>query len=187
MASLRGVLRKIKKYSPGLQLISKVEKDLPGSMGALINATTAENVSSNPYKQGERSRFDMFAGGERLSRKEENRRIGRAAGTAVGAWFVAPAAGASISATEAASLGVAADSLSATPIEEEVVPGGEADREPIPAVPTKANAAALLEAARGSLDPLTGGRRRRGRASLILTGGEGAGLPTTATKALLGG
>lgn len=37
--------------------------------------------------------------------------------------------------------------------------------------------------ARGAEDAL---RRRRGRAATILTGPQGAGLPTTATKTLLG-
>jgi hypothetical protein len=55
-----------------------------------------------------------------------------------------------------------------------------------PRPPSFENAAAMLEAARGGMDPLTGGRRRRGRAATILTGSEGAGLPNTATKALLG-
>lgn len=189
MASLRGFLRKAIKADPITSKLMKAESKVPGSMGALLTALTVENVSSNPYKKGEASRHDIFAGGTKLSQKESNRRTGRAVGTAFGAWYGAGAAssagvGSGITASEAAALGAASDTLSATPIVEELP--GDTRREPIPRVPTRADAEALLEAARGGLDPLTGGRRRRGRASLILTGDRGAGLPTTATKALLG-
>jgi hypothetical protein len=53
----------------------------------------------------------------------------------------------------------------------------------LPGVPTF-DLAAMMEASRG--DPLSGKRKRKGRAASILTGDEGAGLPTTATKLLLG-
>lgn len=188
MASLRGIFRKLIKHDPVAKTIMKTESKLPGSLGAALASQYAENVSSNPYKKGEASRTDIFAGGTKLSQKESNRRTGRAVGTAVGAWFGAGAAasagvGSGISASEAAALGASADALS---VDVPVIPEVRAEPRETRRPPTRADAQALLEAARGGLDPLTGGRRRRGRASTIFTGTRGAGLPTTAARTLLG-
>ena len=98
MASFRGILRKAKKFvhkvDPVAKAVFDIEKKLPGSAAAGLEAATVENVSSNPYKKGEASRFDIFAGGTELSKSEKNRKLGRAAGTAVAIWFGAGAAGA---------------------------------------------------------------------------------------------
>lgn len=115
MASLRGILRKAVKYDPIAKAVMKTESKLPGSLGAGLTALTAENVSSNPYKSGEASRFDIFAGGTKLSQSEDNRKAGRAIGTAIGLWFGAGALGAGSSgSTGAATSGSTAGGVATT-------------------------------------------------------------------------
>jgi hypothetical protein len=182
MASLRSILRKALKYDPLTAKLVKAEKDVPGSVGAGVTALTAENVSSDPFGP-EQSRWDIFAGGEKLSQDPENRALGRTIGSLFAGWYGAGAAGAGAStqATVAAgavqlSQGAEAANLAQRIADEEgarqreliAVMRGEQSKEPA-AIPL-ADEAAMRRQRRRSMASIM---RRRGRQSTILTGGGG--------------
>ena len=110
MASLRGLVRKALKYDPLTSAVVKLDKNTPGSVGAAVNAFTAENVSSNPFSENN-SRFDMFAGGASLSKNPEARAIGRTVGSFFAGTYGAGALGAS--GTTATAAGVQAAKMTA--------------------------------------------------------------------------
>jgi len=96
MASLRSILKKgfafARKADPLTSKIMENTKDLPGGSGAFRHAIETEGVSNNPYSREGASRWDMWAGGRRLSQNEDARAVGRLVGTALAAYFGAAAA-----------------------------------------------------------------------------------------------
>lgn len=100
MASIRGFIRKALKNDPLTSALVKAEKDVPGSVGSAMTAITEENVSSNPFS-AERSRWDIFAGGDKLSRDPEARATGRVVGSFFAGMYGAGALGAGSSASVA--------------------------------------------------------------------------------------
>jgi hypothetical protein len=180
MASLRGIIRKALKYDPLTKALIKAEKNVPGSVGAAMEALTRENVSSDPYS-ADQSRWDIFAGGAKLSEDPEARATGRAVGTAIGAWFGAGAAGAGTgTAASAAAQGAAlaqgmeaqnvarrlADEEAARQRDFLALMRGEQAKEPA-AIPL-GDEQAMRRMRRRSLASIM---QRRGRQSTILTGG----------------
>ena len=185
MASLRGILRKgrklIRKVDPLTDALLKAEKDVPGSVGSAVEAITVENVSSNPFS-ADRSRFDIFAGGDKLSKDPDARALGRTIGSFFAGWYGAGAMGAGTSAqvtaaASAASLsqGAEASNIAKAIAEEEaarqreliaVMRGEQSEPTAIPL----ADEAAMRRQRRRSVASIA---RRRGRQSTILTGGGG--------------
>jgi len=180
MASLRGLLRKALKNDPLTSALVKAEKDVPGSVGSAMTALTRENVSSNPFS-ADQSRWDIFAGGDKLSQDPDNRALGRTIGSFFAGWYGAGAAGAGASASATAGAGAVqlaqgieaanlaqrlADDEAARQRELIAVMRGEQSKEPA-AIPL-ADEAAQRRMRRRSLASIA---RRRGRQSTILTGG----------------
>jgi hypothetical protein len=193
MASFRGLIKKGLKYDPLTAKLAKAESGIPGSVGAGITALTADNVSSNPYKEGEASRWDIFAGGKDLSKKEENRNIGRTIGTAAALFFTAGAAGASTS----TSAGIAAQGASAVQAQSEAV---IAEREGAAAAKAQQDAFSKsleslrksstgtpsIDEARRRAERSDVMRRRRGRGATLLTGPTGVGQTPVSQRSLIG-
>ena len=192
MASLRGILRKGLKLDPLGSAIIKVEKDLPGSAGAALNALTVENVSSNPYS-AEQSRWDIFAGGEKLSEKESNRQTGRTLGTAAALFFGAGAVGASTS----TSAGIAAQGASAAAgvgaaqiAEREGAAAAQAQQDAftrsLESLRKSSTGSPSIDEARRRAERSDAMRRRRGRSATLLTGPRGVGFTPVSQRTLIG-
>lgn len=193
MASLRGIIRKALKNDPLTSALMKAESKVPGSVGAGLTALTAENVSSNPYKEGEASRWDIFAGGTELSQKEENRQTGRTIGTAAALFFGAGAAGASTS----TSAGIAAQGASSV---SGAMAAQVADREAAAAAQAQQDAftksleqlrkgssgTPSIDEARRRAEQSDAARRRRGRSATLLTGPTGVGATPVSQRTLIG-
>ena len=186
MASLRGLLRKGRKLAGKLDpigaKIADIDKNVPGSAGALLEALTAENVSSNPFST-DRSRWDIFAGGDKLSQDADARALGRSVGSFFAGWYGAGALGATAGTSASAGAGAVqlaqgaeaanlaqelADEEAARQRELLAAMRGEQAEEP-QAIPM-ADEAAMRRQRRRSVASLA---RRRGRQSTILTGGGG--------------
>lgn len=181
MASLRGLIRKALKLDPLTSAVAKAERDVPGSVGAGVEALTVENVSSDPFS-ADRSRFDIFAGGDKLSKDPDARALGRTIGSFFAGWYGAGAFGAGTAASVNAGVGAAqlsqgieagniaqrmADDEAARQRELIAVMRGEQTEET--AIPL-ADEAAQRRQRRRSVASIA---RRRGRQSTILTGGGG--------------
>lgn len=184
MASLRGLIRKVLKKDPLTSALVKAEKDIPGSVGSAVTAATEENVTSNPFSP-DRSRFDIFAGGDKLSRDPDARALGRTVGSFFAGFYGAGALGAGAGAAtttgatavqlaqgaEAANLAQRlADDEAARQRELIAAMRGEQSQEPT--IPL-ADEAAMRRQRRRSIASLAS---RRGRQSTILTGGGGDSL-----------
>lgn len=182
MASLRGLIRKARKLDPLTDKLIKAEKDVPGSVGALMTAIDTEGVSTNPYS-ADRSVWDIFAGGDKLSQDPDARNLGRTIGTIMGAWYGAAAGGATAGTQATAAAGAAqiaqgaeasnvarrlADQEAAMQREFIAAMRGEQE-EPTAAIPL-ADEAAMRRQRRRSIASM---QQRRGRQSTILTGGGG--------------
>ena len=182
MASLRGLVRKLRRLDPLTDALAKAEKDVPGSVGAGLEAITAENVSSNPFS-ADRSRFDIFAGGDKLSRDPDARALGRTVGSFFAGYYGAGALGAGAGASTTAGAtavqlaqGAEAANIAQRLADEEAAAQrefiaamrGEQAKEPA-AIPL-ADEAAMRRQRRRSVASIA---RRRGRQSTILTGGGG--------------
>ena len=182
MASLRGLIRKALKLDPITQAVAKAEKNVPGSVGSAVEGITAENVSSNPFSP-DRSRFDIFAGGDKLSQDADARAFGRTIGSFFAGWYGAGAMGAGAGASTTAGAtaaqlaqGAEASNLAQQLADEEAarqreliaVMRGEQQTEET-AIPL-ADEAAQRRQRRRSVASIA---RRRGRQSTILTGGGG--------------
>ena len=179
MASLRGLIRKALRNDPLTEAMIKAEKDVPGSVGSAMTALTAENVSSNPFGT-EQSRWDIFGGGEKLSRDPEARAVGRTIGSIFAGWYGAGAlgAGAGGSATAASAAGQTAIDLQGREIakeqaeaeaarQRELIAAMREEKPEAEAVPI-ADEEAMRRRRRRSLASVM---QRRGRQSTILTGG----------------
>ncbi len=182
MASLRGFIRKLRKLDPLTDKLAKAEKDVPGSVGAGLEAITAENVSSNPFS-ADRSRWDIFAGGDKLSQDPEARALGRTIGSIFAGWYGAGALGAGASGSASAAAGAAQLAMGAEAAnvaqrlaDEEAARQREfiaaMQGEEQPAIPL-ADEASMRRMRRRSMASIM---RRRGRQSTILTGGGGDAL-----------
>lgn len=177
MASLRGLVKKALKLDPVTAAAVKAEKNVPGSVGSAMEALTVENVSSNPFSP-DRSRFDIFAGGDKLSQDPDARALGRTVGSIFAGWYGAGALGAgtagqAAAAGQAANMasGIGAQQAAERMAEEEaarqralIAEMREEKAEPIPI----ADEDTMRRNRRRSMASIM---RRRGRASTILTGG----------------
>lgn len=89
MASLSGILKKAFKFAAKVDPISakigKITQDIPGSPGALQAAFTS-NQPSDPFGK-QQGKFDIFAGGSKLSESAHARKIGRAVGTVAALFY----------------------------------------------------------------------------------------------------
>lgn len=198
MASFRGLLRKVIKADPLTSKLMKLESAIPGSVGAGLTALTAENVSSNPYKSGEASRHDIFAGGTKLSQDPEARKTGRAVGTAIGMWFGAGAAGAGNTGALSAAAQGAQTSLAVSEGQEaEIQAGIDAenlrrtteqglDRLRTALTPKPGTPSAQFDLARRRAEQQDVFRRRKGRRASILTSDRGVGDTPIAQRSLIG-
>jgi hypothetical protein len=192
MASLRGILRKVLKYDPLTAKLAKAEKDIPGSVGAGLTALTAENKSSNPYS-AEQSRWDIFAGGEKLSEKESNRQAGRTLGTAAALFFTAGAAGASTS-TSAGIAGQGASTVAAQGAaqiaEREGAAAAQAQQDAftrsLESLRKSSTGTPSIDEARRRAERSDAMRRRRGRGATLLTGPRGVGATPVSQRTLIG-
>ena len=178
--SITSLTRKIRKLDPITDKVAKLEKNVPGSMGAALESLSAEGVSNNPFS-ADRARTDIFAGGDKLSQDAEARSIGRMVGAAFAGWFGAGAlgagaTGATSAATGAVQLaqGMEAKAVTERMAEEEAARQrefiaqlrGEQAKEAV-AIPI-ADADTMRRMRRRSLASIM---QRRGRQSTILTGG----------------
>lgn len=182
MASLTSFVRKALKLDPLTSAVAKLEKDVPGSPGAAVTALSRENVSNDPFS-ADQSRFDIFAGGDRLSQDPKNRSLGRTVGSIFGAWYGAGAlgAGTSGSITAAAQAAQLAQGMEAQNIAERMAEDEAARQRQLLAqirgeqeAPTSviplADEENMRRLRRRNLASIM---RRRGRQSTILTSGGG--------------
>ena len=107
MGFLRDLSRKLRKLDPVGNFLLKATERIPGSPGALAAAIESDAPSGNLFGP-EASKFDIFAGGTKLSKSKTNRAVGRA----VGSFIAAGPLGAGASASTAAQLGAGAAATS---------------------------------------------------------------------------
>jgi hypothetical protein len=103
---LRDLTRKLRKLDPLTDWAAEKTASLPGTPGSMLAAIESDAPSGNIFGP-EASKFDIFAGGTKLSRSSSNRAAGRAVGT-----FFAAGAGAGLSTSTAAQAGAGAASAS---------------------------------------------------------------------------
>lgn len=89
MASLSSIMKKVfktaTKIDPLGAKIMKNTEDLPGTPGSL-RAAFLSDQPSDPYGP-QQGKFDIFAGGKKLSESKSARNIGRAVGTVAALYF----------------------------------------------------------------------------------------------------
>lgn len=198
MASFTQFFRKAKsvlrKVDPIGEKILQNTEDLPGTPGALDKALLAEGVSNNPYKAGEASRFDMFAGGK-LAEDPDARKVGRAVGTALAIWFGGGAAGASSGNTGTAAL-QGAQGTTAYTAGKEAELAAEADAAKLQQTTEQGldrlrkslaqSPSAQFDIARRRSEQQDVFRRRKGRRASVLTGDTGVGFTPIGQRTLIG-
>lgn len=95
MSSLTKILKKgnklLKKIDPIGHKIRENLQDLPGSSGSL-QAAIESDQPSDPFGP-QQSKFDIFAGGQKMSESKRARNVGRAVGTVAALYFGAGAFG----------------------------------------------------------------------------------------------